>query len=143
VVLLTGFNAWLAGVETPPDVATGLVSAGEFALLDLAATELVVLSACETGVGAVDYADGSLIGLRAAALAAGAASCVSTLWKVADDTAAQLTSEFYRQLKAGALRASALRSAQLSVREANAHPNSWAGWVLEGASGSVDITPGR
>jgi tetratricopeptide (TPR) repeat protein len=136
-LLLTGFHAWLAGVTTPPDVGMGLVSAGEFALLDLTTTELVVLSACETGVGAVDYADGSLLGLRTAALAAGAASCVSTLWKVGDETAATLISAFYRRLLSGSTRASALRSAQLAVRERFPDPYSWAGWVLEGDSGPL------
>ncbi len=93
-LLLAGFNGWLAGVETPTDVGAGMVSAGEFALLDLADTELVVFSACETGVGAVDVADGSLIGLRTVALSAGASSCVSTLWNVDDEAAATLMSAF-------------------------------------------------
>jgi hypothetical protein len=136
-LLLTGFNAWLAGVTTPPDVGMGLVSAGEFALLDLKMTELVVLSACESGVGAVDSADGSLLGLRTAALAAGAASCVSTLWKIGDETAATLISAFYRRLLSGSSRASALRTAQLAIREQFPDPYFWAGWVLEGDSGPL------
>jgi hypothetical protein len=136
-LLLAGFNAWLAGVETTTEVGMGLVSAREFSLLDLVATELVVLSACETGAGAVDYADGSLLGLRTAALAAGAATCVATLWPVIDRTAADLVSELYRQLGSGAGRAEALRSAQLAVRKLNPDPYHWAGWVMEGESGPV------
>lgn len=136
-LLLAGFNAWLAGVATSPDVGTGMVSAGEFALLDLAATELVVLSACKTGVGAVDYADGSLLGLRAAALAAGAQSCVSTLWQVQDEAAATLVSTFYRHLTSGGGRGSSLRDAQLALRETHPDPVFWAAWVAEGASGPI------
>lgn len=133
-LLLTGFNAWLAGVETPPDVGTGMLSAGELALLDLTSTGLVVLSACETGVGAVDYADGSLLGLRTAALAAGAACCVSSLWKVDDAATATLMSTFYRQLISGQGTGRAMRAAQLAVREQNPDPYYWAGWVVEGDS---------
>lgn len=135
-LLLTGFNAWLAGVETPADVETGLISAGEFALLDLAATEMVVLSACETGVGAVDYADGSILGLRTAALAAGAACCVSTLWKVADASSAVLMSRFYQELATGKGSATALRAAQMAIRKSYPDPYHWAGWVVEGNGSS-------
>jgi len=132
-VLLSGFNAWLAGVDTSADVGIGLVSAGEFALLDLSSTEMVVLSACETGVGAVDYADGSLLGLRTAALAAGAACCVSTLWKVGDASTAALMSAFYRELAAGLAPGAALRAAQKALRDSHPDPYYWAGWVVEGA----------
>lgn len=130
-LLLSGFNAWVAGVDTPAEVGTGLLSAAEFALLDLSATDMVVLSACETGVGAVDFADGSLLGLRSAALAAGAASCVATLWKVADASTAALMSAFYRHLTDGISTADALRAAQKDVRDSYPDPYHWAGWVLE------------
>jgi CHAT domain-containing protein/tetratricopeptide (TPR) repeat protein len=137
-LLLSGFNAWVAGVDTPADVGTGLLSAAEFALLDLSATDMVVLSACETGVSAVDFADGSLLGLRSAALAAGAASCVATLWKVADASSAALMSAFYRHLTGGISTADALRAAQKDVRDSYPDPYHWAGWVLE-VDGSVRV----
>jgi CHAT domain-containing protein len=132
-LLFTGCNAWLAGVTTPPEVGTGLLSASEFALLDLDGTELVVLSACATGVGAIDYADGSLLSLRTAALAAGAACCVSTLWEVDDAATATMMSTFYQQLNAGQGPAQALRTAQLALRAIRPDPYFWAGWVAEGA----------
>lgn len=138
VLVLAGFNAWLAGAETTPDVGNGLVSAGEFALLDLAGTELVVLSACQTGVGAVDYADGSHLGLRGAALAAGAAHCVSTLWAVHDTVAAAFVGALYEGLAAGHPPAVALRRAQLAVRRRYPDPYDWAGWVLESAVSLAD-----
>ncbi|MFC9997381.1 CHAT domain-containing protein [Nocardia sp. NPDC127526] len=131
-LMLSGFNAWLAGVETTPEVSAGIVSAGEFALLDLTGTELVVLSACETGVGAVDYADGSLLGLRTAALAAGAKCCISTLWKVNDAAAATLISAFYRYLSSGSSPAAALRDAQRDLQRTHPAPYHWAGWAVEG-----------
>nr|BFE60673.1 tetratricopeptide repeat protein [Dactylosporangium thailandense] len=136
VLVLAGVNAWLAGVVTPDAVGTGLLTAGEFALLDLAGTELVVLSACESGAGAVDYADGSLMGLRTAALLAGARCCVSSLWTVRDDVAAALVAAFYRHLigtgPLGGSVGEALRAAQLEIRAVHADPRHWAGWVVEG-----------
>lgn len=131
-VILAGFNAWLAGAPTPSDVGTGMVSAGEFAMLDLRSTQLVVLSACETGVGAVDYADGSLMGLRTAAISAGAACCVSTLWKVDDTATASLMRAFYEALATGETPAAALRAAQLAIRDVYPDPYFWAGWVAKG-----------
>ena len=107
-------------------------------MLDLAGTELVVLSACQTGVGAVDYADGSHLGLRGAALAAGAAHCVSTLWAVHDTVAAAFVGALYEGLAAGHPPAVALRRAQLAVRRRYPDPYDWAGWVLESAVSLAD-----
>jgi CHAT domain len=133
-ILLAGFNRWLAGLPTPSDIGTGAVSAGEFSLLDLSATELVVLSACETGVGAVSYVDGTLVGLRTAALAAGAACCVASLWNVDDAATARLMSFFYDALNDGCGPGAALRTAQLKIREQLPDPYYWAGWVADGAA---------
>jgi tetratricopeptide (TPR) repeat protein len=132
-LLLAGFNTWLAGQPTEPGTGTGMISAGEFALLDLAGTELVVLSACQTGVGAVSYADGTLLGLRAAALAAGAACCVCSLWPVHDEQTTALMTAFYRRLGHGDPPGTALRTAQLDIRARHPDPYFWAGWVAEGA----------
>lgn len=131
-VLLAGFNRWVAGAPTTEDVGTGIVSAGEFALLDLSDTALVVLSACETGVGAVDYADGSLMGLRAAGLAAGADCCITSLWKVDDARTADLMSGLYQRLPKAASPSEALRLAQLDLCRNDPDPYFWAGWVAEG-----------
>lgn len=135
-LLLAGFNRWLAGLDAAPEVGTGMISAGEFALLDLAGTELVVLSACQTGVGAVSYADGTLLGLRTAALAAGARWCVSSLWNVDDEQTSVLMSSFYREITGGRATADALRIAQLELRQRHSDPYFWAGWVAEGAEAS-------
>lgn len=130
-ILLAGFNAWLAGADDPA-FGTGLVTAGEFAILDLSGTGLVVLSACETGVGAEEHADGSQIGLRADALAAGAALCVSSLWNVDDKVTADLMERFYRHLTDGVAAAEALRRAQLEIRAITPDPRLWAAWIAEG-----------
>jgi hypothetical protein len=132
-LLLAGCNAWLAGVATPPAVGTGFLTAAEFALLDLRSTRLVVLAACETGVGAVDYADGSLIGLRTAALAAGASWCVSSQWKVDDQATASLFATFYDHFTTGSDPGRSLRAAQLAIRATYPDPYFWAAWTADGA----------
>ncbi|MGW4928271.1 CHAT domain-containing tetratricopeptide repeat protein [Agromyces sp. NPDC004153] len=136
VLLLAGFNAWVGGSETPADIGNGMLSASEFALLELDSTDLVVLSACNSGAGAVDFADGSLLGLRTAALAAGATGCVSTLWEVPDASTAQFMQAFYRLHLGGEGSARALRQATLELRERYPDPFFWAPWVYEGGGQS-------
>lgn len=136
-LFLAGCNAWLAGVDTPQDVGTGVVTAGELAVLDLGATEVAVLSACSTGVGVVDVADGSVLGLRTAALVAGAACCIASLWEVDDIVTAELMVAFHREFAAGSSASAALRVAQLAVRARHPDPYFWAGWVVEGLGPST------
>lgn len=139
ILLLAGFNAWIAGNETRPEIGSGLLTARELSLLDLIGTKLVVLSSCESGIGPIESADGSLIGLRSAALFAGAASCLSTLWPVDDIATQELVINFYQALKSGHSRAEALQLTQQALRKKYDDPRFWAGWVIEGNTGSMHI----
>ncbi len=111
----------------------GVLTALEVAGLDLQATELVVLSACETGLGEVWTGDG-LYGLRRALTVAGARSQVMSLWRVSDDATADLMVEFYRRLARGEGRSEALRNAGLAFLRSSdhAHPYYWASFVSIG-----------
>ena len=111
----------------------GLLNASEASLLDLRGTKLVVLSACETGIGAVAGAEG-VVGLRRALVLAGAESLVMSLWKVDDAATRDLMVAFYRKLQAGAGRADALRQAQLQLLGTgeHAHPFFWAAFIAVG-----------
>jgi CHAT domain-containing protein/Tfp pilus assembly protein PilF len=107
--------------------------------LDLAA-DLVVLSACQTGLGSGALADvpagDDWVGLTRAFLHAGAARVVASLWPVEDEATAALMERFYEALAAGAEPAWALSLAQraLLVRPGTAHPFYWAGFVaVEGS----------
>ncbi len=111
----------------------GFLSAPEVAALDLPA-ELVVLSACETGLGRELRGEG-LVGLTQAFFHAGTRRTVVSYWKVRDRATAELMARFYRYLLAEGLPpAAALRAAQLSIRsEPDWHsPFFWAGFSLHG-----------
>lgn len=115
----------------------GWLTAEEIATLDLRGTELVVLSACETGLGDVPTGEG-VQGLRRAFLYAGARTLVTSLYKVPDDTTRPLMREFYSRLTAGADQLTALHEARLAEmrrRRAStgaAHPFFWGSFILVG-----------
>ena len=94
---------------------------------------LVVLSACETGVGKLLGGD-EVSGLTRTILSAGASTVISSLWRVSDDSTALLMQEFYKRLHARAKPADAMRAAALEVRKRYAHPFYWAPFVVTGAS---------
>jgi CHAT domain-containing protein len=96
--------------------------------------ELVVLSACQTGLGKNIRGEG-LIGLTRGFIYAGASRVVASLWKVDDEATAELMKRFYEyMLKDGLPPAAALRQAQLSMREQKRWraPYFWAGFILQG-----------
>jgi CHAT domain-containing protein len=92
----------------------GILTALEASALDLWGTKLVVLSACETGVGEVKNGDG-VYGLRRALVLAGSESQVMSLWKVSDDVTRDLMVAYYGRLRDGEGRTEALRRVQLEM----------------------------
>ncbi|MBD2115168.1 MULTISPECIES: tetratricopeptide repeat protein [Cyanophyceae] len=111
----------------------GILTALEVTGLDLRGTQLVVLSACQTGLGALSTGEG-LYGLRRAFVLAGAQSQVISLWKVSDDATQKLMVAYYQTLLAGTPRAEALRATQLAFLQepAYAHPYYWAAFIGSG-----------
>ncbi|WP_164928965.1 CHAT domain-containing tetratricopeptide repeat protein [Gloeobacter violaceus] len=124
---LAGFNKRASGGED------GVLTALEAMGLDLEGTELVVLSACDTGLGEVAGGEG-IYGLRRALSIAGARSQMFSLWQVGDTATAQLMVAYYRQLLAGWGRSEALRRVQLDLLQGGerAHPYWWAAFVATG-----------
>ncbi|MEQ8845616.1 MAG: CHAT domain-containing protein [Phycisphaerales bacterium] len=106
-------------------------------LLDLEGTELVVLSACDTGLGDIRTGEG-VAGLRRAFLYAGGETLVTSLYKVPDEATQKLMDEFYTGLAAGKTKLESLRGAQREIirqrREEHgaAHPFYWASFILVG-----------
>lgn len=120
----------------------GILTAYEAGALDLRGTELVVLSACETGVGAVDAGEG-VHGLRRALVVAGAETQVMSLWQVDDRGTRDLMSAYYENLFSRGLgRGEALREAQRAMlsRAEYKHPFFWASFISSGSTGPISGT---
>jgi CHAT domain-containing protein/tetratricopeptide (TPR) repeat protein len=128
---LAGANTWLKAGNPPEEAEDGLLTAEDVTGLDLLATELVVLSACETGLGQVHVGEG-VFGLRRAFVIAGARSLVMSLWKVPDEPTRELMEDFYRRLLAGEAKAEALRQAQLAMRAKYPEPYYWGAFICQG-----------
>jgi CHAT domain-containing protein/Tfp pilus assembly protein PilF len=108
----------------------GILTALEAAGLNLWGTKLVVLSACETGLGDIRSGDG-VYGLRRALVIAGAESQVMSLWQVSDTATRDLMADYYKRLISGGGRSEALRQVQLEMlgNRERSHPYFWAGFI--------------
>jgi CHAT domain-containing protein/Tfp pilus assembly protein PilF len=98
-------------------------------------TDLVVLSACQTNIGAVSAGD-EVVGLNRAFIYAGAPTVIASLWNVDDAATALLMERFYTHLRSGMSKGEALRQAQMDVRAQYSHPYYWSAFVLTGDAGS-------
>ena len=114
-LLLAGANNALMGKKLPEGVDDGILTAKEISQLDLRGLDLVVLSACETGLGEIK-GDG-VFGLQRGFKKAGANSLLMSLWKVDDNATQLLMTRFYKNLTSGMSKFESLRQAQKYVRE--------------------------
>jgi CHAT domain-containing protein len=133
---LAGANTWLQGDELPGEAENGILFAEDVTGADLLNTELVVLSACDTGLGDIHVGEG-VYGLRRAFVLAGAKTLVMSLWKVPDAQTQKLMIDFYQRILAGRPRAEALRKAQLALKERYPHPWYWGAFICQGNPGPL------
>ena len=135
-----GDYSYLAFSEIDPN--DNQLNVGELYTMDIPA-ELVVLSACETGLGEWQRGEG-VIGLERAFSYAGAQSLVTTHWKVSDKASARLMGYFYDELALGLPKDQALQKAQLAFIEEQdnwlAHPFFWAAYVQKGNTAPLSIS---
>jgi CHAT domain-containing protein/Tfp pilus assembly protein PilF len=135
-IALAGANKSIKSGDT--DKSDGIVTAEKILGLKLRGTDMVVLSACETGVGEVQTGEG-IFGLRRAFTQAGAKSLVMSMWSVPDRETKELMVEFYRNIQSGemdrckALRQAALKEMKiLKKRYGHTNPFYWAAFVFMG-----------
>jgi CHAT domain-containing protein/tetratricopeptide (TPR) repeat protein len=138
---LAGINRWLRHETVPKEAGNCVLTAMDAATLDLADTELVVLSACESGLGVIHVGEG-VLGLRRAFALAGAQTVIMSLWQIPDQQTQELIVDFYkRSLQSGESRAAALRAAQLTMKKKYRDPFYWGAFVCEGEPGPFFTAP--
>ena len=134
---LAGANTWLAGGSLPAEAEDGMLTAEDVTAMNLLSTELVVLSACETGLGQVQAGEG-VFGLRRAFVLAGAKTLVMSLWKVPDQQTQELMVIFYDGLLTGQSRVAALRQAQMEIKKLYPNPLYWGAFICQGDPGPLE-----
>ncbi|MGD2182687.1 tetratricopeptide repeat protein [Lusitaniella coriacea] len=132
-IVFAGFNNRSSGEED------GVLTALEVANLNLRGTQLVVLSACQTGLGEIANGEG-VYGLRRALVMAGAESQAISLWRVSDEGTKDLMVKYYQRLLRGEGRSEALRQVQLEMLngEEYSHPFFWGAFIPSGAWTAFD-----
>ena len=129
-LIMSGGNAAWEGKQPNPGQEDGVLTAYEISQMNLSNTELVVLSACETGLGDIQGHEG-VYGLQRAFKIAGVKYLIMSLWQVPDKQTSLLMTTFYKKwLEEKMTIPDAFRAAQKQLRDNGLDPYNWAGFVL-------------
>lgn len=127
-LVLAGANVWLRNEDPGPEFQPAVLTAADLATCDLRGTQLVTLSACDTGRGRIRAGEG-VFGLQRGLVMAGAAAVTMSMWPVPDRETMQLMLMFYENLEEDGV-SGALRRAQLSMKERTSDPRDWGAFVV-------------
>lgn len=130
-LLLAGAGRTISDGRQGDQTEDGVLTAFEAMNLNLNQTDMVVLSACETGLGQVQTGEG-VYGLQRAFRAAGAQSVLMSLWKVDDQATQKLMTGFYSEWLSKGKKQTAFREAQVKLRQQFPHPYYWGAFVMMG-----------
>lgn len=128
-LLFAGANRTLRGQNKSIDIEDGVLTAYEISNLDLSSTDLVILSACETGLGKNVLSEG-VYGLQRAFKLAGVNTIVMSLWEVPDNETSRLMQLFYEYWLGGMEKHEAFSTAQKVIKKEKPNPYYWAGFVM-------------
>ena len=127
-LLLAGANKAWKGEDIPEGVEDGILTAAEIASLDLNSCDIVVLSACETGLG--EITDEGVLGLQRAFKNAGVNTIIMSLWEVDDRATTLMMESFYKNLMKGKSKRDSFAEAQNEVKKKYADPRYWAAFIM-------------
>ena len=128
LIFAGGNRAW-SNREAIDGVEDGILTSSEISSLNLSSTKLLVLAACQSGLGEANDHEG-VFGLQRAFKLAGVETIIMTLWRVPDDTTAKLIQLFYDNWTAGMEKHAAFKKAQQQIRAENPNPYYWGAFVI-------------
>lgn len=127
-LLLSGANSAWVGKDLPEEIEDGILTSSEIASCNFMGTELVVLSACETGLG--EITSEGVFGLQRAFKMAGAKTIIMSLWKVDDESTRLMMTTMYDKLLSGSSKHEAFEYAKGVVKEKYKSPYYWASFIM-------------
>lgn len=129
-LLFSGANIGLRGEPLPDDVEDGVLTAQELSNMNLGNVDMVVMSACQSGLG--ETTGEGVFGLQRGFKLAGANTLLMSLWKVDDGATCLLMTEFYRHYLSGKSKRESLHLAQQTLRNSDEYsdPSYWAAFIL-------------
>ena len=132
-LVFAGVKEGNSGRDSQGNLQDGILTALEVSGLDLTGTQLVVMSACQSGLGSLATGEG-VYGLRRAFTLAGVQTQVMSLWQVADLATQAFMVSYYQNLQAGQPRGDAIRATQLSFLNGTEynHPYYWSAFISSG-----------
>jgi CHAT domain-containing protein/tetratricopeptide (TPR) repeat protein len=127
LIMAGGNKAW-QGEKIPDNIEDGVLTAKEISRMDLRGNDLVVLSACETGLGEVSSE--GVFGLQRSFKQAGVQTLVMSLWQVNDEATRYLMTEFYSELLSGKDKRAAFLEAKQKCKKKYPEPRYWAAFIM-------------
>lgn len=127
LIMAGGNKAWLGG-KIPDNIEDGVLTAREISHMDLRGTDLVVLSACNTGLG--DVSSEGVFGLQRSFKQAGVKTIMMSLWEVNDEVTRYMMTEFYSNLLNGKDKREAFLEAKQKCRNKYSNPENWAAFIM-------------
>ena len=127
-LMLSGGNKAWKGDSIPEGLEDGILTAKEISMLDFNNTDMVVLSACETGLG--DVSTEGVFGLQRSFKQAGVQTLVMTLWKIEDQATSYFMTQFHQGLLGGLNKRTAFLEAKKNCRQKFHDPRYWAAFIM-------------